>query len=914
VLRRLVPLLAAGVAIASWVGPVGPSGPRPAAAVPVATSDPTYTALGRVFPDPQGCRRGLPASSPWAKGNVCATQFLQWDETLAGLRYMQARYPRFVELVNLHDLKASVPEFANLDMQSAGLPKPDFSRERRDLYVLVVTDRDSPIAKADRKRFAYSLSIHGIERAGIEGGIRAAEDLVTWAASAPATRILEPSNSGPTAGEVLRQSVIYFVLSNPDGWNRGDVTKAGVYYQRYNGNGTDLNREFPGVGFLNPIYTPAAEPEAQGYAAYLKRERTLAGGKPFTGSIDLHGMNAAPSFSYTLLPGGGRDYQKNTDMVRVARTVYDDAIKRLAWSSLIAPPSSCPGQVPVFLVVASGSLPMCADQWGTVWDTINYQTTGSIGDWMDSPLGLDSVGLGNEMAFSHLTTNTTFVPELEQLHVDGNKGLIFGQIASQLEARPAKFPVPAATGFVPTPTRRTGTFAGVTAASPLPVQAPLDLRELRGGGIEFDVQGPEQGVRNEGLTAEFTFTNVDGISTDSFSNVVLERFGIEHRGDAEGWHEVGAWYRQEPTYAPAGARIDINHPRSGRYRLAPDSARLVATQMRVKFSGVPVIPKSTSGSYDVGNTDAIAALAASAETARSAAAPAQLAPVTVADILGNASPLVGLSTLVLADDPAPGVPAASRKLWFDRLGNWVNAGGNLVLTDGALSALGDLGIVPAGSVVSGAHYGGWFSFSDASGASTFGKHPLAAGLDLPGAANGSGSGLQRRRQTYDPAAIGYYVSESAGNGGCTNDRCDAPLTVVDPAAWAKAGGSVAGQSAVRLGKDGAGPQRTGVGLGEVPYGMGRVRIAGALLPTPTQANNHPYGLQAHGLTWTGYQVLVNLLDARPRAIAGPLGVSRIPATGPTPDAAPFVAGVLMIALALRRMRRVVRITHAQKSR
>ena len=474
-LKRLVPLLAAGVAVASWVGPVGSGGLRPAAAVPVATSDPAYTALGRVFPDPQGCRRGLPASSPWAKGNVCAVQFLQWEDTLAGLRYMQTKHPRFVELVNLHDLKATVPEFAHLDMQSAGLPKADLTRDRRDLYVLVVTDKSSPVALADRKRFAYSLSIHGIERAGLEGGIRAAEDLVTWAATAPSTRILEPTNTGPAAGDVLRQSVVYFVLSNPDGWHRGEVTEGGVYYQRYNGNGTDLNREFAGMGFLNPIYTPAAEPEAQGYAAYLKRERALAGNKPFTGTIDLHGMNAAPSFSYTMLPGGAHDYQRNTDMVRASRTIYEDAIKRLAWSPLIAPPDDCPGNIPVFVFIASGSLPMCADQWGTVWDTINYQTTGSIGDWMDSPLGLDSVGLGNEMAYSHITTNTNFVPEVEQLHVDGNKGLIFGQIASLLDAAPAKFPLPANTGFVPTATRRTGSFSGVSAAASLPAQAPLDL-------------------------------------------------------------------------------------------------------------------------------------------------------------------------------------------------------------------------------------------------------------------------------------------------------------------------------------------------------------------------------------------------------------------------------------------------------
>src|SRR6476469_7854395 len=156
----------------------GPTATPRAQAIPVATNDTTYKALGRVFPDPQACTKGTPGNSPWAKGNVCSTQFLQWDETLAGLRYLQGKYPRFGHLEDLHDLKATVPEFAKLDMQSAGLPQADGTRARRDLYVFVVTDDQSPVPLTERHRFAFSLSIHGIERAGLEGGVRAAEDLM----------------------------------------------------------------------------------------------------------------------------------------------------------------------------------------------------------------------------------------------------------------------------------------------------------------------------------------------------------------------------------------------------------------------------------------------------------------------------------------------------------------------------------------------------------------------------------------------------------------------------------------------------------------------------------------------------------------------------------------------------------------
>ncbi|MEY2426408.1 MAG: hypothetical protein QOI61_1980, partial [Actinomycetota bacterium] len=158
--------LVALAALVAFLAPVG-RGASPALAIPSATNDTTYAAYGRVFPDPQGCTKGAPGSSPWAKGKVCATHFLQWDETLAGLRYLQGKFPRFAKLVNLRELKETVPEFADVDMQSAGLPQADLTRDRRDLHVLVLTDDRSPVPLADRHRYALSLSVHGIERAGL---------------------------------------------------------------------------------------------------------------------------------------------------------------------------------------------------------------------------------------------------------------------------------------------------------------------------------------------------------------------------------------------------------------------------------------------------------------------------------------------------------------------------------------------------------------------------------------------------------------------------------------------------------------------------------------------------------------------------------------------------------------------------
>ncbi len=903
-IRRGLAVLIALTALLAWLSPVGP-GVHRATAFPVATSDATYGAFGRVFPDPQGCTKGTPGSSPWAKGNVCATTFIGWEEALTGLRFLQAKFPRFAQVVNLHDLKATVPEFANVDMQTAGLPQADLSRDRKDMYAFVVTDRESNVAVADRERYAFSLSIHGIERAGLEGGIRAAEDLITWAATAPNTRILEPTDSGPTAGDVLKNNVLYFFLSNPDGWSRGDLAQGGVFFQRYNGNGVDLNREFPGIGYSNPVYTPNAEPETKSWVAYLRRERALGKNKPFAGSVDLHGMNAAPSFSYTLMPGGTRDYATNAKVVQTAQAIYHDAAKRLSWSPLIADPASCPGPVPVFIVVASGSLPMCPDQWGNTWDTINYQTTGSLGDWMGMSSGLGAVGFSNEMAFSHLFPNTTFIPALEQLHVDGNKGLIYAQIASLTNPAPPP-PLNVAAAYAPAARRLVRTATTPAAIATLPAQAPFTAQEVLGQGVEFDVQGPAQGVHNGGLTAQFTFANLTGVSLDSLSDVTLERFGSDHAGDPEEWHEVAHWYRQEATYLPAGARIDVNNPLPGRYRLRQSGTLRTLIDMRVSFSPAQAVP-IPNVPYDVANTDVFKGLGTTK-------------PITAAAVLANPKVLDGIATYVLADDPAPGVAAADRPRWFGVLKAFVERGGNLVLTDNALDALEPLGVVPASALTKGAHYAGWISFTDDKAAPTMEKLPLTTGLDLPGASEGSGDGLELRRQTYDPAAVGFQVGESGG-GSCSDGRCESPQVIVDPAAWTAAGGVIAGRTAILLPQPDEeptgpltvsfgepAPTKIGVVYGEAPLGKGHVRIAGALLPTPTEKNNHPYGLEAHGLSWTGYQVLVNLLTGG--APGSVLEVTTIPATGGQSRVPLDVAAAAIGLAALVRFARARRRLHA----
>ncbi len=179
-----------------------------------------------------------------------------------------------------------------------------------------------------------------------------------------------------------------------------------------------------------------------------------------------------------------------------------------------------------------------------------------------------------------------------------------------------------------------------------------------------------------------------------------------------------------------------------------------------------------------------------------------------------------LDSIVLANDAMP--EKGNEKRYFGNLKKWVEKGGNLIVTDAAVSALVDLGVLKKGDVSVTKHYvGSVEDFVDR-------EHPLNKGL------RGVAS------QTYDTVPIGYAFG-AEGN--------QAPNWKIDQAAWEDAGGYTAGTN---------GEDQTI--YGELRMKKGRIRFLGALLPDPTEKFYHPYGLQNYAVTYTGYTLLQNMLQ------------------------------------------------------
>ncbi len=191
---------------------------------------------------------------------------------------------------------------------------------------------------------------------------------------------------GPSFADVLKKTIIYFTYPNPDGWVRGSVTQGGLFFQRYNGNGVDVNRDWPDIGFSFRPYSGLSEPESRALSAYFGDVEGSTN-QDFAAGDDLHGQPEADALSYTLLPHGSHNFEKDQRIRETAIAIHNASEQALLWSPIIQPNdpprgggAPCTPDGPTGTACAK----IYGQTWGTVYDTINYTTTGALGDYFDS--------------------------------------------------------------------------------------------------------------------------------------------------------------------------------------------------------------------------------------------------------------------------------------------------------------------------------------------------------------------------------------------------------------------------------------------------------------------------------------------------------------------------------------------------
>jgi hypothetical protein len=197
-----------------------------------------------------------------------------------------------------------------------------------------------------------------------------------------------------------------------------------------------------------------------------------------------------------------------------------------------------------------------------------------------------------------------------------------------------------------------------------------------------------------------------------------------------------------------------------------------------------------------------------------------LQAVDAADVAASA--LSGLDSFVLTTWPIPPDPEGDPvdvDATVASLEAFAEGGGNLILTDEGIKLLEAMGTVPAGSVTRTLTNAGHIDVTNF-------DDPYAEGLHTTAS------------QTYYEVPLGYHVTNNA------------PHWSVSTTTWESAGGTSVGT--VTSGR---------TGLGRMTLGQGTVGIFGAILPPPTEQNEHLYGLADYGVTVTGGQILNNMLEA-----------------------------------------------------
>lgn len=366
--------------------------------------------IGQGIPTDVGCvtnnAGGVVAEERFFCEPMNSLFFVQFDQFVDGLHYLDATYPDYIELKVIGE-------------SVGGLP----------VYFVEVTNENSPVPREEKIQLGYSASIHANEPAGREGMTRMIEDLV--------------AGIGPHGAELkplLDHEIINVWFPNPDSWKSGDYFSAdaiaglhgGTGFARANLNGVDLNREFPSPGLIHKDHTPMSEPESQ---AVVQELRFSGDHSNLVAGVDLHGMLSSSNMIRSIIPNQDYDFRRMVLAVEMLRTTEDRVNADpafLEWST-----ASSLGEL---IGETSVEVPLVGSQgldqpmtWGARYDMIGYTDTGFTSDYlMMSPRsptgGMGAIGTITEFAYSHQVPDNKFVPKLVDMHVAGVRQIVRTQM------------------------------------------------------------------------------------------------------------------------------------------------------------------------------------------------------------------------------------------------------------------------------------------------------------------------------------------------------------------------------------------------------------------------------------------------------------------------------------------------------
>lgn len=262
--------------------------------------------------------------------------------------------------------------------------------DQRDLYVVEITEnlRDEESFQ-EKDKAVFIVGIHGDEPAGRE----------------EAPRIIEQFAKGEADdfADALEDVVISYVFVNPDGWfvrepmyeYEGWSGLERFRFRRGNSSGLDSNRQYPTIGWANPSFWPAEPEEAPdprpgedvGYEDMvpdsLATVEFLREYDNVEYVCDYHMMDTSASMVLNLESNAPYDHNGTHNLDEVNRRIRGGMNDHWGSPDAIADDTSR---------MYEGYVPDRFMDYGSIYDSLGYNITGGLLGWGGQPEEFGGLG------------------------------------------------------------------------------------------------------------------------------------------------------------------------------------------------------------------------------------------------------------------------------------------------------------------------------------------------------------------------------------------------------------------------------------------------------------------------------------------------------------------------------------------